>query len=137
MPIPAFPSRRVSFFPGRNISGAQVFYEYTAQPDTSPGDAREDAMFTNVFKSMFSKAVLATIVMGGALFFAGVPNAQADERGRDRDRDRDRIVRYDDYRVREDVRRGFYSPRADYLRHERREAFARGYYDRFGCWHRY
>ena len=92
-------------------------------------------MFTNVFKSMFSKAVLAAVVMGGALFFAGAPNAQAGER--DRDRDRDRIVRYDDYRVREDARRGFYTPRADYLRLERREAFARGYYDRFGCWQRY
>ena len=94
-------------------------------------------MFTNVFKSMFSKAVLAAVVMGGALFFAGAPSAQADERGRDRDRDRDRIVRYDDYRVREDARRGFYNQREDYGRHERREAFARGYYDRFGCWHRY
>ena len=94
-------------------------------------------MFTNVFKSMFSKAVLVAIVMGGALFFAGAPNAQADERGRDRDRDRDRIVRYDDYRVREDARRGFYNQREDYGRHERREAFVRGYYDRFGCWHRY
>ena len=94
-------------------------------------------MFTNVFKSMFSKAVLAAVVMGGALFFAGAPNAQADERGRDRDRDRDRSVRYDDYRVREDARRGFYSPRVNDWRVARREAFARGYYDRFGCWHRY
>ena len=97
-------------------------------------------MFTNVLKSMFGKAVLATTVLGGALCFAGTPNAQADERDRDRDRDRDRIVRYDDhrdYRVHEDVRRGYYSDRDDYGRHERREAFVRGYYDRFGCWHRY
>ena len=95
-------------------------------------------MFTNVLKSMFGKALLATAVLGGALCFAGAPNAQADERSRDRDRDR--IVRYDDhrgYRVREDVRRGYYSDRDDYGRHERREAFVRGYYDRFGCWHRY
>ena len=91
-------------------------------------------MFTNVLKSMFGKAVLALLVMGGALCLAGAPNAQADER----DRDRDRIVRNDDYRVHEEViRRGYYSPRGDYWRHERREAFARGYYDRFGCWHRY
>ena len=40
----------------------------------------------------------------------------------------------DDYRVREGYR---YSPRANDWRQERREAFARGYYDRFGCWHRY
>jgi hypothetical protein len=93
-------------------------------------------MFTSVLKSMFGKTVLAAVVVGGALCFAGACNAQADER--DRDRGRDRSVRYDDQRVHEDVtRRGFYSPRADYWRHERREAFARGYYDRFGCWHRY
>jgi hypothetical protein len=95
-------------------------------------------MFTNVLKSVFGKALLASAALGGALCFAGAPNAQADER--DRGRDRDRIVRYDDhrdYRVREDVRRGYYSPRANYWRIERREAFARGYYDRFGCWHRY
>jgi hypothetical protein len=133
--IPAFSSRRISFFQGRNIPRPQVFYEYRAQPITSPRDAREDTMFTNVLKSMLGKAVLAAAVIGGALCFAGAPNAQAGER--DRDRDRDRIVRHDDYRVREDYRRGFYSPRADYVRQERREAFARGYYDRFGCWHRY
>jgi hypothetical protein len=81
-------------------------------------------MFTSVIKSMFGKAVLAAVVVGGALCFAGASNAQADERDRDR--------------VHEDViHRGFYSPRAAYWRHERREAFARGYYDRFGCWHRY
>ena len=95
-------------------------------------------MFTNVLKSMFGKAVLAAAALGGALCFAAAPNAQADER--DRGRDRDRIARYDDhrdYRFHEDVRRGYYSPRDDYWRHERREAFVRGYYDRFGCWHRY
>jgi hypothetical protein len=92
-------------------------------------------MFTTVLKSVFGKAVLATAVLGGALCFVGASSAQADER--DRGRDRDRIVRHDDYRVREDVRRGFYSPRPNDWRVERREAFARGYYDRFGCWHRY
>jgi len=93
-------------------------------------------MFTNVLKSMFGKAVLATAVLGGALCFVGASSAQADER--DRGRDRDRIVRHDDYRVHEAiVHRGFYSPRANAWRVERREAFARGYYDRFGCWHRY
>ena len=87
-------------------------------------------MLTSVFKSMFGKAAIATAVLGGALFFAGAPNAQANER--------DRIFRYDDFRVHEAiVHRGFYSPRANYWRIERREAFARGYYDRFGCWHRY
>jgi hypothetical protein len=87
-------------------------------------------MFMKLFKSTFGKATIATAVLGGALVFAGAPNAQANER--------DRIVRYDNYRLHEAiVHRGFYSPRADYWRVERREAFARGYYDRFGCWHRY
>ena len=86
-------------------------------------------MFMKLLKSTFGKAVLATAVLGGTLFFAGTPNAQADERDR---------VRYDNYRLHETiVHRGFYSPRADYWRIERRAAFARGYYDRFGCWHRY
>jgi len=86
-------------------------------------------MFMKLFKSTFGKAVLATAVLGSTLFFAGTPNAQADERDG---------LRYDHDRRHETiVRRGFYSPRADHLRIERREAFARGYYDRFGCWHRY
>ena len=89
-------------------------------------------MFTNILKSMFAKAAIATAVLGGALCFAGAPNAQANERA---------VVRYDNFRVhRAVVRHGFYSPRADYWRVERREAFVhgyRGYYDRFGCWHRY
>lgn len=86
-------------------------------------------MFTNILKSMFGKAVIATAVLGGALCFAGAPNAQANERA---------VVRYDNFRRHEVVvRRGFYAPRVNYWRVERREAFARGYYDRFGCWHRY
>ena len=85
-------------------------------------------MFTNVLKSMFGKALIATAVLGGALFFAGAPNAQANER---------QVVRYDSYRLhRAEVRHGYFSPRAEYWRGERRIE-VRGYYDRFGCWHRY
>jgi len=98
--------------------------EYRAQPESSPGDAREDAMFSNILKSMFGKAALAAAVSGGALCFAGAPNAQANER--------DRIVRREVV-----VRREFYGPRVDYRRFERRPVVVRGYYDRFGCWHRY
>jgi hypothetical protein len=87
-------------------------------------------MFMQLLKSTLGKAALATALLGGALLFAAAPNAQANERAR--------IVRYDNFRVHEAVvHRGFYSPRANYWRIERREAFARGYYDRFGCWHRY
>jgi hypothetical protein len=86
-------------------------------------------MFMKLFKSTFGKAVLATAVLGGSLFFVGAPNAEANERDGHR---------YDQHRLHEtSVHRGFYSPRADHWRPERREAFARGYYDRFGCWHRY
>jgi len=85
-------------------------------------------MFTNILKSMFGKAVLATAVLGGALCFAGAPNAQANERA---------VVRYEDYRLHEPiVYRGFHGPAANHLRFERREAL-RGYFDRLGCWHRY
>jgi len=86
-------------------------------------------MFTNLLKSVFGKAAIATAVLGGALCFVGAPNAQANERA---------VLRYDTVRRHEVVvRRGFYAPRADYRRFERREFFVRGYYDRFGCWHRY
>jgi len=105
------------------------FMNRRRNPDTSPGDAWEDAMFTNLLKSMLGKAALAAVVLGGALCFAGAPNAQADEIGR---------IRYDNYRLHQaEVRHGFYSPAANHWRYERREAFARGYYDRFGYWHRY
>jgi hypothetical protein len=90
-------------------------------------------MFTNLLKSVFGKAAIATAVLGGALCFAGAPNAQAAERV---------VVRHDNFRVHETVvrRGGFYSPRVNYWRGERHDAFVRGYrgyYDRFGCWHRY
>jgi len=81
-------------------------------------------MFTNIFKSIIGKAVLATAVLGGALCFAGAPNAQADEQ--------DRIVRREVV-----IHREFYGPRVEYKRFERRPVIVRGYYDRFGCWHRY
>jgi hypothetical protein len=85
-------------------------------------------MLMQLLKSAFGKAALATAVLGGALFFAAAPNAQANERA---------VVRYDTFRLHEAiVHRGFYSPPANYWRFERREAI-RGYYDRFGCWHRY
>jgi hypothetical protein len=81
-------------------------------------------MFSNILKSMLGKAALATAVLGGALCFAGAPNAQANER--------DRIVRRDVI-----VHRELYGPRVEYQRVARREVIVRGYFDRFGCWHRY
>ena len=85
-------------------------------------------MQLHTLKSVFTKAALATAALGGFLFFSGAPNAQAHDR--------------DDFRrpvVRREViaERGYFSPRAEYWRHERREAFEHGWRDRYGCWHRY
>ncbi|MGB2625040.1 MAG: hypothetical protein WA857_14170 [Candidatus Acidiferrum sp.] len=86
-------------------------------------------MFMQILKSTFGKTAIAAALLGGALLFAGAPNAQANERA---------VIRYDNFRVHEAVvRHGFYSPRANYWRVERREAIVRGWRDRFGCWHRY
>ena len=86
-------------------------------------------MFMQFLKSALGKAAMASVLLGGALLFAGAPNAQANERA---------VVRYDNFRVHEAVvRHGFYSPRANYWRVERHEAIVRGWRDRFGCWHRY
>jgi hypothetical protein len=79
-------------------------------------------MFTNLLKSMFGKAVLAAVVLGGALTFAGAPNAQAAERV---------VVRYG---YRGPIVRRVYAAPAPYWH---RGPVVRGWYDRFGCWHRY
>ncbi|MGC1414442.1 MAG: hypothetical protein WA817_04125 [Candidatus Acidiferrum sp.] len=86
-------------------------------------------MFMQILKSTFGKAAIAAALLSGAMLFVGPPNARANERA---------VVRYDNFRVHEAVvRHGFYSPRANYWRVERREAIVRGWRDRFGCWHRY
>jgi hypothetical protein len=88
----------------------------------------------SVLKSLFGKAALAAAALGGFMFFGGASSAQAAPvRVYERP-----VVRYDNYRVHEAVvRHGFYSPAANYWRVERHEAYARGWRDRFGCWHRY
>jgi hypothetical protein len=89
----------------------------------------------HLVKSVLGKAVLAAAALGGFLFFGGASSAQAQQW---RDNDVRRVVRYDNRRPREVVvYRGNYGPRAEYLRHEGRFAFEHGWYDRFGCWHRY
>jgi hypothetical protein len=85
-------------------------------------------LHTHLIKSVFGKAALAAAALGGFLFFSGAPSAQA----RDRDDYRRPIIRHEVI-----VERGYYSPRAEYWRHERREAFEHGWRDRYGCWHRY
>jgi hypothetical protein len=88
----------------------------------------------SALKSVFGKVALAATALGGFLFFGGASSAQA----RPAYVYARPVVRYDNYRVHEaEVRHGFYSPAANYWRYERREAYARGWRDRFGCWHRY
>jgi hypothetical protein len=86
-----------------------------------------------VLKSIFGKAALAAAVLGGFMLFGGASNTQASSYLYSRP-----VVRYDNYRVHAAiVRHGYYSPAANYWRYERHESFVRGWYDRFGCWHRY
>jgi len=90
-------------------------------------------------KSVLKKTALAAVALGGLLCLGGVASAQA----HDRDDYGRPAVRYDNYRVHEAIERhGYYSPQANYWRHERGEAFERheafehGWRDRYGCWRR-
>src|SRR5260370_19323575 len=75
----------------------------------------------HLLHSIFGKAFLATAVLGGFLLFAGAPSAKAN--GWD---DCNRRVAYTNWRLHEAiVYFGYYSPQADYWRHERFEAYAR------------
>ena len=79
-------------------------------------------LYTHLLKSVFGKAALAAVALGGFLFFGGASSAQA----------REVVV------VRRPVimeRPAYYGP--GYLRYERHEVFVHGWRDRFGCWHRY
>jgi hypothetical protein len=101
--------------------------DYRAQPESSLRDAREEHMLKGMLKSMFGKAALAAVVLGGALSFVGASNAQAAERV---------VVRgygYHGYGYRGPViRRG-----GPVYLHGGPRVVVRGWYDRFGCWHRY
>ena len=90
-------------------------------------------------KSVWKKAALAAVALGGLLCFGGVASAQAHDRDDYRPN-----VRYYDNHLRDAIEdHGYYSRQANYWRHERHEAierheaFEHGWRDRFGCWHRY
>jgi hypothetical protein len=90
-------------------------------------------MHKHLLKSLFGKAALAAAALGGFLFFAGAPGAQAHDRD-----DYRPAVRYDNYRLHEAIEhRGYYSRDANYWRHERHEAYEHCWRDRDGYWHRY
>ena len=67
-------------------------------------------------KSLFGKAALATVALGGLLFLVGAPKAQAADRD-----DRDGRDRRTEYRVQPDYDRGYYRSPASAWEHERYE----------------
>ncbi len=77
----------------------------------------------SVLKSVFGKAALAATALGGFIFFGGASSAQARP-----------VYVYSRPVV---VRHGYYAPAPSYWRYQRHEVYVHGWYDRFGCWHRY
>jgi hypothetical protein len=80
----------------------------------------------HLLKSLFGKAALAAAALAGFLFLGGAPSAQAREVV---------VVRRAVARPVVVVHRGFYAPRPFY--YGRPVVVVHGWYDRFGCWHRY
>jgi hypothetical protein len=77
----------------------------------------------SVLKSVFGKAALAAAALGGFMFFGGASSAQA-------------APVYVYHRPVVVVHRGYYASVPGYFRY-RNEVVVHGWYDRFGCWHRY
>lgn len=80
-------------------------------------------LHTYLRKSLFGKAALATAALGGLLFFAGAPGAQAADRD-----DCQRRIAKTERRLNDAIEdHGFYSRQANKWRHERHEAVERCY----------
>ena len=76
---------------------------------------------THLRKSLFGKAALAAAALGGLLFFAGAPKAQAANRD-----DCERRISRTEYRLHEAIEdHGYYSRQANHWRHELHEAYER------------
>jgi hypothetical protein len=74
-------------------------------------------------RAMFGKAALAAMALGGLLFFAGAPGAQAADRN-----DCQRRIAKIDRKLNDAIEdHGYYSRQANHWRHERREAYERCY----------
>lgn len=85
-------------------------------------------LHTHLRKSLLGKAALATAALGGLLFFAGAPKAQAADRN-----DCERRISRNEYRLHEAIEdHGYYSRQANHQRHELNETYERcgGYRDR-------
>ncbi len=81
------------------------------------------ASFGKAQFSVFSKTALATAALGGLLFFAGPPGAEA--AGRD---DCQRRIAKTEHELGEAIEdHGYNSRQANHWRHERREAYERCY----------
>jgi hypothetical protein len=92
---------------------------------------------TPSIKGIFGKAGLATAALGGLLFFAGAPGAQAADRD-----DCARRIAKTEHRLHEAIEdHGYYSRQANHQRHELREARERcdayGYRDGYRYRDRY
>jgi len=75
----------------------------------------------HLWKSAFGKAAIATVALGGFLLFGGAPNAKANDWD-----DCNRRIAFTEFRLHESVAHfGYYSPQANFWRHERHEAFER------------
>ena len=74
-----------------------------------------------IWNSLLTRMLLAGVLLGGFVLFAGAPSAKANDWD-----DCNRRAAYADWRYHDAVVHfGFYSPEARYWRHERYEAFAR------------
>lgn len=78
-------------------------------------------LHTHLRKSLFGKAALAAAALGGFLFFAAAPNAQAANRD-----DCQRRIAKTERKLNDAIEdHGYYSKQAEHWRHERREAYER------------
>jgi hypothetical protein len=89
---------------------------------------------THLGKSLFGKAALATVALGGLFFLAGAPKAQAADRD-----DGERRNSRTEYRLHDVYDRNYYNGRASEWRHERyeRQDRFRSRDDRYRDWDRY
>jgi len=115
-----------TFFVRAGFIGKDAF-----TPNQHQGGAQGGCMrlHTHLRKSLFGKAALATAALGGLLFFAGAPSAQAADRD-----DCQRRIAKTERKLNDAIEdHGYYSKQAEHWRHERREAYERCY----GREHRY
>src|SRR6266436_3517777 len=103
------------------VSPCLIKWEEDATLHQSGCRPQEDVMqlHKHLWKSSFGKAALATAALSAFLLLAGAPSAKADHWD-----SCNRRLAYVEFRLHESiVYFGYYSPQANYWRHERHEAF--------------